>query len=282
MSFRYVPGLIRIPDVPEWRPPEGVWLGEGTDRGLYAFMANNSWGYWLIVKAENVCPSLTVDGRQMRPVFSDVNGHVYYEGNGYVYYSLEWECWIHSTKFPGYEPVEESHWDSEKGEYVYTGDAFYTISSIPYDETREERMTPRGSIRNGEAKKLGAVWPRWTCDSEFGEYEGKGGASGKKTLGVPRFRGNGEYFVRSVGKTNSRFTYGRIRYAGGKWTIGEVGSPNGWHEGSEPQVGSAVNFRFCRPEGSDVKGSDISVSFVDWVQGDETLPAYLGEVAVWR
>ena len=34
MSFRYVPGLIRIPDVPEWRPPEGVWLGEGTDRGL--------------------------------------------------------------------------------------------------------------------------------------------------------------------------------------------------------------------------------------------------------
>ena len=65
--------------------------------------------------------------------------------------------------------------------------------------------------------------------------------------------------------------------------IGEVGSTNGWHEGSEPKPGGgSVTFKFCVPEGSDVKGTAITVSFDSYVMGEETDTGYLGEVAVWR
>ena len=65
--------------------------------------------------------------------------------------------------------------------------------------------------------------------------------------------------------------------------IGEVGSAAGWHEGSEPKAGGgATSFKFTAPEGSDAKGSDISVAFDSYVMGDETDTAYLGEAAVWR
>ena len=56
----------------------------------------------------------------------------------------------------------------------------------------------------------------------------------------------------------------------------------GWHEGEEPKVGGSVTFRFCRNEDSEATGSDITVSYVNHVRGDETTKAYLGEVAIWR
>ena len=281
MSYQYVPGLIRLPDVPNMSLPKGVWRGTGSDDGYFAFEGSWQWGNHLIVKESNLAPSLVLDGREYRPVFTDINGYIYWEGSGYVYYSLEWG-WVHCSLFPGYEPVETREYDSEKGEYVYGGDAFYTFGSVPSSEERTERMTPRGSLRNKEVKEIGAKWDRWVCDSEFGEYEAKGGASGTRVMGLPRFRGNGEDFTRSLEKTNFRFTYGRIHYSQGKWVIGEIGSASGWHEGSEPKVGGSVTFKFCAPEGSEAKGYPITVSFVGYVQGDETDTAYLGEVAVWR
>jgi hypothetical protein len=97
-----------------------------------------------------------------------------------------------------------------------------------------------------------------------------------------RFRGGGEYFVRSFAKTNGYFTYGRIRNADGRWVIGEPGSDAGWHEGSEPSREGTVTFRFTKKEGSEAQGKDIAVSLYDHVKGDERSKAYLGEVAIWR
>ena len=68
----------------------------------------------------------------------------------------------------------------------------------------------------------------------------------------------------------------------GKWLLGEWNSPSGWWEGEEPNKEKAVTFQFCKPEDSEITGANRTLSFYDYVQGDETGVAYLGEVAIWR
>ena len=114
-------------------------------------------------------------------------------------------------------------------------------------------------------------------------YEPKGGASGNKYFGLPRWRdSSSNYYVRSLEKKNGRFSYGGIRYENGKWLLGELNSPSGWWEGEEPNKEKAVTFQFCKPEDSEITGSNRTLSLYDYVQGDETGVAYLGEVAIWR
>ena len=282
MSFQYVPGLLRIPEVPNFTPPPVIWRGKGGDEGLFAFNAGYSWGGNVIVRDPNFCYKLEIDGTLLSPVFSDINGYIYWSGNGYVYFTQTYG-WVLCDRFPGYEPLEDFEW-GEDDERVWKGDAFYTFSRPPYGPDSEVVMRPRGSLNESdETKSMKAVWPRWVAkNGEFGVYEGKDGEGGVKVKGLPRFSGNGEYFVRSLNKENGYFSYGRIHNAGGKWVIGEVGSAGGWHEGSEPDVGGSVNFRFVKPEGSEATGSDISVSLRDYVCGDETDAAFLGSAAIWR
>ena len=115
-----------------------------------------------------------------------------------------------SGMFPGYEPVEDYEYD--EGGMRYTGDSFYSFYSFPSGNGNAVTLSPRGSLNNGGSpKEMTAKWRRWTAKrGEFGEYEPKDGAEGAKWLGLPRFRGDGEYFVRSFAKTNGHFTYGRI------------------------------------------------------------------------
>ena len=42
MSFMYVPSLLRIPEVPAFTPPVGIWRGVGKDAGLFAFQAGDA------------------------------------------------------------------------------------------------------------------------------------------------------------------------------------------------------------------------------------------------
>lgn len=283
MSFQKVPSLFRIPEVPGFAPPDAIWRGTGADEGFYAFDAGSAWGGHVIVRDGSFCPSLTVDGMKLSPVFTDVNGFACWQGNGCAYKSRAYG-WVYMTgMFPGYEPVENR--ELEDGETTWKGDTFYSFDAPPTGPGKAVEMRPRGAIReSGTAKTLEVAWPRWVAkNGEFGVYEARDGESGERVMGLPRFRGGGEEFVRSLNKENGHFAYGRIRCANGKWTIGEPGSSAGWHEGSEPKVGgSAVTFRFRRPDGSDAEGSDISVAFVDYVCGDETAAAYLGSAAIWR
>lgn len=280
MSFHYVPGQFRIPKVPNFTLPDGIWCGADSDRGVYAFDAGYSWGGRIMSK--ELCYSLSIDGSKLSPVFSSINGYIYWSGSGHVYYTQTYGWVYMSGMFPGYEPVED--YDYDDGEVKWSGDSFYTFYSFPQPGGGTASLTPRGSIHDsGEAKELSVAWPRWTAKrGEFGEYEPKDDAEGTRWLGLPRFRGNGEYFVRSLAKTRGHFTYGRIRYADGKWVIGEPGSDAGWHEGSEPSRDDSVTFRFTKPEGSEAQGSDITVSLYDHIKGDEHGKAYLGEVAIWR
>ena len=215
-------------------------------------------------------------------MFSSINGYIYWSGSGYVYYTQTYGWVYMSGMFPGYEPLED--YDSKDGERTWTGDRFYTFYSFPQQSGSAATLTPRGAIHDsGQEKELTVVWPRWKAKrGEFGEYEPVDGATGTRWLGLPRFRGGGEYFVRSFAKTNGYFTYGRIRNADGKWVIGEPGSDAGWHEGSEPSREGTVTFKFTKKEGSEAQGKDIAVSLYDHVKGDERSKAYLGEVAIWR
>ena len=280
MSFHYVPGQFRIPKTPLFAMPDGIWCGADADSGVFAFEAGYSWGGRIM--SRELCFSLSIDGSVMKPVFSSINGYIYWSGSGYVYYTQTYGWVYMSGMFPGYEPLED--YDSKDGERTWTGDRFYTFYSFPQQSGSAATLTQRGAIHDsGQEKELTVVWPRWKAKrGEFGEYEPVDGATGTRWLGLPRFRGGGEYFVRSFAKTNGYFTYGRIRNADGKWVIGEPGSDAGWHEGSEPSREGTVTFRFTKKEGSEAQGKDIAVSLYDHVKGDERSKAYLGEVAIWR
>ena len=88
MGFQCVPSLFRIPNVPGFTPPGLIWRGKGVDEGLYAFNVGSTWGGNVIVRDANLCPSLQIDGSKLSPVYTDINGFIYWEGNGYVYYTL--------------------------------------------------------------------------------------------------------------------------------------------------------------------------------------------------
>lgn len=281
MSYHYVPSLFRIPEVPHLTPPIGIWRGKGGDDGYFAMNVSSAWGGNIIVRNPNFCYRLEIGNSVFAPVFSDINGYIHWEGNGYVYYTQTYG-WVWCDRFPGYEPLEDYELDEEGT--TWSGDRFYTFYSPPYLPNTEVELEPRGSLHgSGEKKTLKAVWPRWVAKSgEFGVYEGKDGESGERVKGLPRFKGSGEYFTRSLKKENGYFTYGRIHHAGGKWVIGEIDSAGGWHEGSEPKVGGSVSFRFCKPKGSEAEGSSISVSFDSYVCGEETDQVYLGSAAIWR
>ena len=70
MSYQYVPSLFRIPEVPNFTPPNGIWRGKGGDEGYFAFNAG-AWGYNVIVRDPNFCYRLQIDGSLLTPVFSE-------------------------------------------------------------------------------------------------------------------------------------------------------------------------------------------------------------------
>ena len=286
MSFMYVPALLRIPEIPLFTPPNGIWRGVGRDNGLYAFESGDSgWGVYMMTEG-TFAPNLVIGGRTLMPQYTTLNGYIWWSGSGYVYNSVNYG-WIYMPdKFAGYESIEENmSYDEDTGTYSAEGDAFYSFSRPAIAPDDEVELIGRGSNWGKASMTMTAVWKRWKSNREFGVYEPADGASGEKILGLPRFRSSGyEYFTRSYAKTKGHYTYGRIKYSDthGKWVIGEVGSGAGWHEGEEPQVGGSVTFKFCKNEDSEAEGSYITVSYVDHVKGDETTQAFLGEVAIWR
>lgn len=278
MSFQYVPSLFRVPAIPGFTPPNGIWRGVGGDEGYFAMRASN-WGGYIMVEDNLFSYRLKIGDYVFEPVYSDVNGYIYWQGNGYIYFS-ETQGWVWGFKFPGYEPLEDYHWEEE--ELVWTGDDFYSFYSPPSAAGDTVMMTPRGALHGDEERELKNEWPRWTSTTEFGEYKGADGEETVRVLGLPKFTGDGETFVRSLRRVKGYFTYGRIRYANGKWLIGQEGSSSGWHVGSEPQVSKSVTFKFTKLPDSEAEGRDITVSFDRYIGGEETERAYLGSAAVWR
>lgn len=283
MSFQYVPTLLRTPIIPNWSIQRGIWRGVGVDDGLIAFNTNNyNFGYYVIT--QNLWAyQLKIDSAVYSPIFSDVNGYIYWQySSNYLYYSRSYG-WILHNRFPGYEPKEKYNSETKQ----YDGDAFHAGNIPNANDGATSYLQPRGTNRNsgGVNRTIAFQFPRWQSVKrmQFGEYEPKGGLSGKKYMGIPRWRDNYyTYYERSLEKKNGKFSYGAVSYTNGKWLIGEANSPAGWCEGEEPSRDKSVTFRFCKPEGSTIYGYNRTLTFIDYVQGSETTPAYMGEVAIWR
>lgn len=285
MSFQYVPSLFRIPDTGTNYKPSGIWKGLNYDSGYFSFYTEWGWGSYVIVRQENLCFSIDVDGDKLSPQYSELNGHMWWQGSGFLYWSIKYGGWVYTEDYnlkPGYEPRETLF----ASENEWPGDDFYFVSSLPSPGS-EGSMWGRGSNYNsGSEKSIKLFWPRWSSKNrrELGEFVGADGETGSKFMGLPRFRSNKwEYFERSFEKKGGYYSYGRIHYEGGKWVIGTIGSDSGWYEGSEPSLTSSVTFKFCKNEGSEIEDEDdLTISYYDHVVGDQTSAAYLGNVAIWR
>ena len=144
MSFHYMPGQFRVPKIPNFTLPDGIWCGADADSGVFAFDAGYSWGGRIMSK--ELCFSLSIGGITMKPVFSSINGYIHWSGGGYVYYTQTYGWVYMSGMFPGYEPVED--YDYKDGETTWTGDRFYTFYSFPQPGGGAATLTPRGSIHD--------------------------------------------------------------------------------------------------------------------------------------
>lgn len=285
MSFQRVPSLCRIPDCDEQYLASSIWKGLGTDSGYYSFYTNYNAGSYVIVREENMCFSLEVGSDRLRPQYSEINGHMWWSGYGYFYWSIRFGGWVYTrdySLYPGYEPKETLWADEDE----WPGNDFYFISRIP-DMGREDEMYGRGSNWDSDATlTIKRVWPRWASKDrrEYGEFVGTDGESGSRFIGIPRYRSNKwEYFDRSFAKVGGYYTYGRIHYEEGKWVIGTIGSDSGWFEGDEPNMTNAVTFKFCKNEDSEIEDQDdLTIQYYLHVVGDQASMAFLGSVAVWR
>ena len=293
MSFLYSPTRLLTPKTPNGYPSANnseMWVGTGNDRGFVVFRADRQWRMAKTLNGSvggagsaTLFPAIVVDGVKLWPVYRDCGGFLYFSNNARAVWFVEGIGWVYmGNGSPGYVPEE---YTDENGDPA--GDDFYTVS-FPYSYSDDTvlQLKPRGRLSGGTEKTATFFWERWdgpTTGFPFGAYNPKGGASGTKVMGCPRWRdGSGNYYIRSLKQVLGKWSYGAIHYENGKRLIGSVGAVNGWYEGSEPSLTSSVTFRFCKPEGSEVTGSDRTVTFVDRVEGEDTTEALLGEVAIWH
>lgn len=292
MSFILSATKALLPPLPSGYPSlnlSEMWIGQGTDANMLVFRAGSQ---WRMVRnnvssseatgSAAMLPAVVVNGSKLYPIFRDCGGYLYFSNGSRTLWFVEGIGWVYMADgAPGYVPEE---YTNEDGATV--GDNFYVVQSFRYSDGAIITLKPRGALSGGTDLQATFSWQRWdgpTTGLPFGSYEGKEGASGTKEMGCPRWKdSSGNTYIRSLEKVLGRWNYGAIHYENGKWLIGSVGAVNGWYEGSEPSLTSSVIFRFCKPEGSEVMGSDRTVTFVDRVEGENTAEVLLGEVAIWH
>lgn len=275
MSFIYHPSKIVYPKIPSLSPDD-LWFGSGADAGLIAFATGTSTIGRRVITAGDICYRFSVSGwNDFAPVYGSCNDYIFwYSSSGYwLYYIAENPGrWIIHNKFPGYIPVA-------------TVDGWYEAQTLPFGDGATTAFAVKGK-QIGEGKTVQFSFPRWFRATPFGRYGAAGGKSGEKALGLPRWQdGDGTYYVRSFSKSAGRFSYEAIRYdvAAAAWVIGTPGSADGWFVGSEPVVSGSVVFYFMLPEGSEAeRKADLTISFVDYIAGNQVTTVWMGESAIWR
>jgi len=287
MSFIHCPSAIKIPVIPNMTPSD-LWSGAGNDAGVIAFASGATpIGARLITTGE-VCYRFSVSGwSDFLPVYGVCNGYLYWysESGRWLYYSSG--KWVIHNRFPGYIPSATLDDSTNK----YSGDAWYETDSLPFGDNATATFSPKGTFLNDSGitgKLLTFQFPRWIAASTYGEYVIAGGQTGAspRIMGIARWIDDkGAYYLRSIGKTGDYYTYGEIHYdnSTAHWVIGTPGDAAGWYVGNEPVISGSVVFVSTLPEGSKLSPKEnLTISFSDYVMGEEKSTVWLGEAAIWR
>lgn len=290
MSWRESLTALRTPKIPQLDLGLEIWIGEDADAGYYLFQANKQW-----IITNVLAPWYIIDGQEFLPVLKPVNGYIYWtNGTLALWYD---GAWIISAT-PGYGTRESWQWndddDHDKGGQ-YIGNAWYsgTLPAIG----AESSFAARGCLRGTGKDAFGGI--ALTASGKFGywQHSGSGGAApagiyqyhgedneANRIIGLPQWKdGNGTLYVRSLDKINDKYTYGDIAYdtTVKKWILGTYGDKKGWWDGDEPKTTGSVTFHFRKLEGSDVTGENLTISFDQYVIGDNVETRLMIEAPVW-
>lgn len=286
-----------------------VLIGAGADAGRFCYMpAEGDEALDVYTVSEQISYSIQIgaDVLQRQPGlvhdkawFASPSGYgtwiLYYHptagvyGHG-AYVLISWAAQ------PGYLPAE--YQDPDTGDWL--GDTWWS-GPIPTPGTSlaDTTLVPRGLDKDtGSNKTAEFHWPRWIKDGSPGGGEidlpagtytpvSGSGVSGTVTVGLPVWRDatNTDY-IRSRLKTSGKYTYGAISYDATPgveaWVIGTPGDEAGWWVGDEPSLTSAKTFAFTVPEGSEVTGDDIVVTFDRYTLGTDKTQRWLAEAGVIR
>jgi hypothetical protein len=282
--------------------------GIGNDAGynIYRttkYIRSQYFGNWYYV---------TPGGYNLYPLYQTYNGEACFGTAYYLFYDNTYGWVLKDSFLPCYE-----YWVASESHYF--GDDFWSTTSLSTTKLPSEgggsvefkaHGYQRGSTKGayeGTPRYLDFRFIRWESSNLYGEYSPLGGASGTKYVGVPEWNstyGTNAKYDRSVNVSTSNITpyqsssgyytyymviagnatqtrniYYRTLYS--KWLIGVYNSPLGWYEGNEPSKTEDVDFIFTVPEGSEVTGTDITVSFSAYVKGIDTQNIYMCNVGTF-
>jgi len=297
MSWTFHLTNLRLPTHPGGAIAGPVYVGAGSDEGYLLFKFAGAW---------KICDKFGFDyvygSYRLRPVYVNVGSYMYFKDS-----SSSWALWYSDastggfgwvlSQTPGKPPLE--YWNSTSS--AYAGDAFYTGSLPALNGTSS--FTARGSLRGstqgsytGTAVTVSTRFDRWESSSQFGVYSAAGSASGTKTVGLPQWTdSSGVLYTRSLSKdSNSKYSYGDISWVESvtidgesvtvqKFILGTYGSSSGWHEASSaPVLGSSWTLAFSKPSDSEATGSDLVMTWVGYVKGENRSDIFMIEGSVWR
>lgn len=292
-----------------------TYVGIGEDAGYYAYFDGSSGGY---IIAAGFTPNIKIGNRVFFPVYSLINGHIYWqspEAKEYIYYHngryilisevLETPIFNDERYYPGLSPYSIRNPNTD----LYEGEGWYytmvTLDGITPGFLLDISIIfyPAGACENQPSPppiEATAELDYYVCMDEgrtgaVGKYD-RVGASGEKYIGTPWWSDNlgneyepalspGQRFdnaIRYLG-TDGDIVYGYSR----GWIIGDYGSPAGWYTGNRPNRNGSVTFEYMYPEGIVPCGStetppSRTLTFRGYREGNIQSSIYIAEPNICR
>lgn len=275
-----------------------IYQGLGDDRGKYLYRDALAAGDW--VRSPFLGAQILVDGDRTVHPWLVYNGLPFFTcGSRYLWW--DGSGWIISSRLGG---CTGELWDDSLDTPAYTGDQWHSGGG-----SISGRYEARGSLRGetegefeGDAKNVtvehsGAkhtgdggeapwgLYLEWdyetTVDDAGGVVEEETDGSAEYYAGLPKWTDDDrEEYVRNL--SGSR--YGKAHHDGSGWVIGRRDSESGWYEGEEPSLDFAVTFSAKKTETGTYPGDSSAprtLSFDEYVKGDEVYAMYSAEVGLW-
>lgn len=267
MNFYRYPGKLHLPVLPV--VPLDIWM---SDSG----MLNIKFSEKKYIIAKNFIGNILCDGDELVPIYRNVNGYIYWKGQGiYLYYSNG--LWVLSSSL-GLPP------DSVVGGYSGAlGDPF-SDTSFPFSpagayENENTVLENVSRLPKYTTKELKWKWERWEATEFAGIYTKAGEPSNTRTIGFPQWNDeDGTAYVCIDGNFSNILYNEEI----GKWVIGEYQSKNGWWEGEKPDKEHPVTFVFTVTDGGTLSENNKILHFSGYTAGEEFLDQMICEVATWK